>query len=126
MPQKACERFIFHVIAYAFFRNSPSHFRFLFGSKPVTCLFLESPTFNGSKIRHFKVFENKKYGQRTENEYVEAFQRKMPSHDMSFFTCFLGHFMVHPPPYNDGPVRFRRSCGTNGIGSTFTMENLEK
>ena len=46
MPQKACERYIFHVMAYAIFFEMP---HFIFGLfsllKLITCIFLEMPHF---------------------------------------------------------------------------------
>ena len=46
MPQKACERYIFHVMAYAIFFEMP---HFIFGSfsllKLITCILFEMPRF---------------------------------------------------------------------------------
>ena len=46
MPQKACEKYIFHVMAYAIFFEMP---HFIFGSfsllKLITCILFEMPRF---------------------------------------------------------------------------------
>ena len=54
MPQKACERYIFHVMAYAFFLNAQKSKNFIFGSfsvfKSITC-FLKCPKIEESYFR---------------------------------------------------------------------------
>ena len=80
MPQKACERYIFHGIAYVFvFLNAPKSNNFIFGSfsvsKLVTCFFLNATLFmfvflnppfsyliKMGKMGHFKKNEHKKAG----------------------------------------------------------------
>ena len=59
MPQKACERYIFHVMAYAIFFEMP---HFIFGSfsllKLITCIFFDASFF----LSDFSYSENGKMG----------------------------------------------------------------
>ena len=63
MPQKACERYIFHVMAYAIFFEMP---HFIFGLysllKLITCIFVEMPRFFMFiffEMPHFPIFRIK-------------------------------------------------------------------
>ena len=90
MHWKACERYIFHVMAYAFLSESDR------------------------KMGHFKKTNIKKWGiwnaafrnkailkQKRNRNWNEAFRKKCICHHVKniSFTCFLGHFII-PPVYS--------------------------
>ena len=98
MPGKACERFIFHVMAYAYF----------FGMPKIRTLH------SYSKIGHFKIIEHMKIGHfkkraRDENSNKKTeriwkcsnfghFKKICICHHVKniSFTCFSGHFIIPP------------------------------
>ena len=86
MPQKECERYIFRLMAYAFFLNS--HFQNQIG---------KMGHFRKSTWSIWKQKRNRKWN----SSILRHFKKCICHHVKNIaFTCFLGNFMILPPTWS--------------------------
>ena len=101
MPQKAFERGIYHVMAYAFFSKCPKiedfHFRYIFCFLINHVLFFEVP--------HFSLLD---FFERPHLSHLIGIWRHFEK--KSSFTYILGHFML--PPVIDPRISISIFSGT--------------
>ena len=113
MPQKACERGIYHVMEYAFFRNAPKSKMFIFGSFSLFRIKWEKFNWSRAFFRNAPLFYTRfffkcpifpiwfwkqKMNRKWTSSILGHFEKKCICHHMinSSFTYFLGHFMLPP------------------------------